>query len=613
MVDVGGVDGAQHVELGAVLLEQARRGLDLVEDRATGAVVAVGVVQLARAVDAQAHEDVVLGEEGGPLVVEQGAVRLDGALDLPAGGQRVALDLERSAEEVEAHERGLAALPRERHERHLLRLDRLANERLHDLVGHALVAAGVERRLLEEEAVVAAQVAARPGGLGHDVECGACVSLMRPWYAKLRCRLAARVADGGDASRWPPTSIMFVAEKHDRGGRVTEQQTDAAGGREARSTPAKLARTGTRLLLLALLVGIITGAATWLFLSVDHLGVVFLWETLPERFPTLPAWAVPGRGRRHDDRDRRHSSRSRARAARSTRAPPSTSTTRRGAWSIAACCPARRSRWPRCSPARRSVPRRRSSTSTAGSARCSPRRLGLKPEQVKMMAYAGVAGALAAFLGGAPVGALLAMEFISPKAISMSRTALVAGLASGATAWATYLMLGGREARHALPVPRVHHAVAQSISRSRSRSGSLGGVVGLVYGGVFVKSRVKFQGLRAKPVLAGIAGGSVTALAAVASPYLLFSGQSQVPDRHREGRDAGAAHAARCWESRKIALSVWSLSTAYFGGPLFPLMFAGLCFGLALNLAVPGIPQGVAVMALIAGMLVAATVVSARA
>jgi H+/Cl- antiporter ClcA len=36
-------------------------------------------------------------------------------------------------------------------------------------------------------------------------------------------------------------------------------------------------------------------------------------------------------------------------------------------------------------------------------------------------------------------------------------------------------------------------------------------------------------------------------------------------------------------------------------------MFAALCFGLALNLAVPGIPQGVAVMALMAGMLVAAT------
>jgi H+/Cl- antiporter ClcA len=37
-------------------------------------------------------------------------------------------------------------------------------------------------------------------------------------------------------------------------------------------------------------------------------------------------------------------------------------------------------------------------------------------------------------------------------------------------------------------------------------------------------------------------------------------------------------------------------------------MFAGLCIGLALNLLLPFIPQGVAVMALIVGLLVAATV-----
>jgi len=42
-------------------------------------------------------------------------------------------------------------------------------------------------------------------------------------------------------------------------------------------------------------------------------------------------------------------------------------------------------------------------------------RFGLRPEQVKIMAYAGVAGAFAAFFGSAPVGALLAAELISPR------------------------------------------------------------------------------------------------------------------------------------------------------------------------------------------------------
>ena len=68
MIDVRGVDGAGLVELGACF-GQARRSLDLVEHRVARAVETVGIVQLA-AVDTQADEDVVLGEEGGPLVVE---------------------------------------------------------------------------------------------------------------------------------------------------------------------------------------------------------------------------------------------------------------------------------------------------------------------------------------------------------------------------------------------------------------------------------------------------------------------------------------------------------------------------------------------------------------
>ncbi len=53
---------------------------------------------------------------------------------------------------------------------HLVRLDGLADVALHHLVGHAERAVRVQLLLLQEEAVVAVQVAARPGGLGHDVE-----------------------------------------------------------------------------------------------------------------------------------------------------------------------------------------------------------------------------------------------------------------------------------------------------------------------------------------------------------------------------------------------------------------------------------------------------------
>ena len=86
---------------------------------------------------------------------------------------------------------GLAALPRQCHEGHLLRGDGLAHEGLHDLVGHAEVAARVQLGLLEEEAVVAAQVAASSAGFAMTWNAGGAVSLMRQYYAKLNQQASA--------------------------------------------------------------------------------------------------------------------------------------------------------------------------------------------------------------------------------------------------------------------------------------------------------------------------------------------------------------------------------------------------------------------------------------
>ena len=232
---------------------------------------------------------------------------------------------------------------------------------------------------------------------------------------------------------------------------MDEQHVESAEA-EKQIDSRELARSGTRLLLLALVVGIITGAATWLFLTVDHLGVNFLWETLPEQFPSVPAWLVPvavvvdddcnrfvdrllSKGRPFDTGAAEHEYDQEGRMEY-RRILPGAAFSLASLFSGAAIGP--------------EAPL---VDINGGLGTLVAERLGLKPEQVKMMCYAGVAGALAAFLGGAPVGALLAMEFISPKAINMSRINIVAGLASGATAWVTYIVLGGHSISALFPFP----------------------------------------------------------------------------------------------------------------------------------------------------------------
>jgi len=96
-------------------------------ERALPALVhAVGVVERLRSVHAQADEEVVLPEEGGPFVVEPGAVGLDGVQDALAGLAVLRSQLDDAAEEVQPHQRRLAALPRDIDlGRSLLRLQQL--------------------------------------------------------------------------------------------------------------------------------------------------------------------------------------------------------------------------------------------------------------------------------------------------------------------------------------------------------------------------------------------------------------------------------------------------------------------------------------------------------
>ena len=112
-------------------------------------------------------------EELAPLVVEQRAVGLDRVLELLARAPVPLGQLDGAAEEVEAHQRGLAALPGD---------GDLAGPAatssswrdvgLEHVVAHPEPVARVERLLRQEEAVLAVEVADRAGRLGQHVELG---------------------------------------------------------------------------------------------------------------------------------------------------------------------------------------------------------------------------------------------------------------------------------------------------------------------------------------------------------------------------------------------------------------------------------------------------------
>jgi hypothetical protein len=82
---VGRVDGGQDVELDAVFLQQCQPGHHAVERRPASPVDAVGIVQLAWAIQAEADQEAVLPEEAAPFVVQERAIRLQRVANHHAG------------------------------------------------------------------------------------------------------------------------------------------------------------------------------------------------------------------------------------------------------------------------------------------------------------------------------------------------------------------------------------------------------------------------------------------------------------------------------------------------------------------------------------------------
>ena len=114
MVLVRRVHRAQDVELHVVFGEQLEAPQHPLRRGVSPLVDPVAVVELGGPIDADADQEAMLGEQLAPGIIQQGAVGLDGVLDLLARPTVLLGQLERPAEELHPHERGFAPLPRDR-------------------------------------------------------------------------------------------------------------------------------------------------------------------------------------------------------------------------------------------------------------------------------------------------------------------------------------------------------------------------------------------------------------------------------------------------------------------------------------------------------------------
>ncbi len=232
-------------------------------------------------------------------------------------------------------------------------------------------------------------------------------------------------------------------------------------------------------------------------------------------------------------------------------------------------------------------------------------RLKLDDKQTRAMGYGGLSGMLAAFITNPFGGALLGLESAQGGVTgpTLYFWALFPSLLASAVSTVVFVLFSGAffETLYKFPeyAPRlVDMAVAVPL-------GVVGGLVGLLFMLLLRRLQKLFQAMKERVVLRGLLGGLGMGIIGALLPLTLFSGESETAELIAHAAEIGVVMLIVLGFSKLFATSL-VLSTGWKGGYIFPIMFASIALGLALDLLFPGIPVAVTVAATMAGALVAA-------
>ena len=232
-------------------------------------------------------------------------------------------------------------------------------------------------------------------------------------------------------------------------------------------------------------------------------------------------------------------------------------------------------------------------------------RLKLDEQETRTMGYSGVSGMLAAFITSPFGGALLGLE--SAQGGTSGKIAyfwvLFPSLLASAVATVVFVLLSGTffETLYRFPA----YAPRALDLFYAAPLGLIGGAVGLLFMVSLRWLQRLFQIMKSRVVLRGLLGGLGMGLIGALLPLTLFSGESQTADLITHAAEIGVVMLVLLGLAKLFATSLL-LATGWKGGYIFPIMFAGVALGLAVNLLFPGIPVAVTVAATMAGALVAA-------
>jgi H+/Cl- antiporter ClcA len=225
-------------------------------------------------------------------------------------------------------------------------------------------------------------------------------------------------------------------------------------------------------------------------------------------------------------------------------------------------------------------------------------RLKLQKDDVQVLVYSAIAGAFGGFFGSPIVGAVGAVEYMFIKELNLYRH-LIPGLIAGAVGYGVYFAILHTSYLGVYSFP--NFAALRVVDLVWALLvGVIAGLIGTLFKVVFGLVHRVFGRFNKRPFVRSIIGGLIIGLIGSFLPLTLYSGQNQLLQIVHNPAAYGIG-ILLLMMLVKMLLTSTSFATGFDGGPIFPLLFIGGTLGQVLSEILPFIPQGVGVLAGMAG------------
>ena len=219
-------------------------------------------------------------------------------------------------------------------------------------------------------------------------------------------------------------------------------------------------------------------------------------------------------------------------------------------------------------------------------------KIKIKIDKVIFLTYCGVAGSFAGFFGNPIIGAFVGMEYLLIQGVPYVLL-LIPGLAAATFGYIVYSQLFPTSLAGTITFPTYAGATLLDLVWA-FMIGLIAALFAHYHSWVISKFQALFSKLKDHPIQRGLIGGVTVGLIGSFIPLILYSGQTQLTTVLSQATIYSVAYLFLLVFGKSLVMAL-SFTSVFKGGPIFPFLFMGGVMGLAISQLLPFVPEGVAV------------------